>query len=375
MREPAAPAELRSIGMNRIDERARRRPPWGGWRATLLPALRRAAIVVGLGAAIDAVRLASGGAAVLGRALVGGSMGSAAGTVCVAWLAASLAVGGGAARGARGRRSRIVASVGLLMLVVVACFEALAYARRVASGALHGAPVVSFSALVAIALCATIGVVWLAVPGGDEASAREGLASASPGGAWRDRAVREARAWGLVVCAVGGLAIAFVHCFGLTDRRRSAEAIVVLGAKAHADGRPSEALAERVATGVELYRRGLAPRLIMSGGRGEEGVSEPEVMRRAAIERGVAAHAIELDERGVNTEASVREVRRRMGRDGAEVLVVSHYHHLPRVRLLGRLHGVRCVTVPADEGEQRLKGTAYYVVREVLGLALYFVRG
>ena len=50
------------------------------------------------------------------------------------------------------------------------------------------------------------------------------------------------------------------------DAARRADAIVVLGARLRADGRPSAALEERVRAGVQLWQRGLAPMLCVTGG-------------------------------------------------------------------------------------------------------------
>jgi len=66
---------------------------------------------------------------------------------------------------------------------------------------------------------------------------------------------------------VTGIAIAFVLCavifpvaqmicFGLTDYRRPADAIVVFGAGISPDGTPSLALCDRVRTGCLLYKQG-----------------------------------------------------------------------------------------------------------------------
>lgn len=170
--------------------------------------------------------------------------------------------------------------------------------------------------------------------------------------------------------------VGYIHAEGLADHRQPARVIVVFGAKVHEDGTPSEALLERVTTGVELYRQGLSKTLIVSGGIGHEGQDEAEVMKRIAVRQGVPAEDIVTDNQGTNTEASLRAVRAFLAaHGGGKALVVSHYHHLPRVRLLGRFHGVDCLTVPADEGETLLKGTPYYVTREAAALAFYFLRG
>lgn len=174
-----------------------------------------------------------------------------------------------------------------------------------------------------------------------------------------------------------GAAVMFhLHAFGLTDYRRPADAALVLGAKVYANGRPSEALAERVDTAVELYQRGLVKRLIMSGGIDPNGQSEPATMRLRALAAGVPDEAIVIDEHGNNTKASVENtavlVREHQIRS---VLAVSHYHHLARIKLLATQAGLPCYTVPADEGETMLRRTPFYVLRETAALAYYYVRG
>jgi vancomycin permeability regulator SanA len=170
--------------------------------------------------------------------------------------------------------------------------------------------------------------------------------------------------------------VLYIHAAGLADQRQPAAVILVLGAKVHEDGTPSEALAERVATGVDLYHRGYSKTLLVSGGTGREGQDEAAVMKRIALRLGVPEEAIVEDPRGNNTEASLVTARAWLAaRGGGKALVVSHYHHLPRVRLLGKLRGLECATVPADEGETLLAGTPFYVAREAAALAFYFLRG
>src|SRR5215210_7062902 len=68
----------------------------------------------------------------------------------------------------------------------------------------------------------------------------------------------------LAVALVGGYATFRVWSQGERDDRRPADAIVVLGA-AQYDGRPSPLFAARLDHAVELYRSGVAPRLILTG--------------------------------------------------------------------------------------------------------------
>ncbi|HEX2610114.1 MAG TPA: YdcF family protein, partial [Gemmatimonadales bacterium] len=74
----------------------------------------------------------------------------------------------------------------------------------------------------------------------------------------------------LVVLAAGciyTIALLMVLIVSQQDQRHSADAIVVLGA-AQYNGRPSPVLRARLDHGLELYREGLAPRIVVTGGVG-----------------------------------------------------------------------------------------------------------
>ena len=59
------------------------------------------------------------------------------------------------------------------------------------------------------------------------------------------------------------------------------DAIVVLGARIHADGRPYSLLVDRLVTAEDLWRHGKAPRIVLSGlGGGGVGDDEVAAMRR-----------------------------------------------------------------------------------------------
>lgn len=156
--------------------------------------------------------------------------------------------------------------------------------------------------------------------------------------------------------------------FGFTDYRRPADVIVVFGARAYADGSLSPSLADRVRTGCELYREGLAPRIIFSGGEGDGAIHETEAMRRAAIAWGVPAPAIALDANGVNTEATVRNT----AHAGARILAVSHFYHLPRIKMTYQRYGVDVCTVPARTSAAT--SVAYNVARESVAFWAYYLR-
>jgi vancomycin permeability regulator SanA len=168
--------------------------------------------------------------------------------------------------------------------------------------------------------------------------------------------------------------LAQMFFFGKTDYRRPADAAVVLGARVYADGRPSDALADRVRTACQLYRQGLVRRLIFSGGPGEGAVHETEAMKRMAMQLGVRAEDIWLDKAGLNTQATVRNTDPLLRQwHASRVLVVSHAYHLPRVKLAYQRGGREVFTVPARES-YLLRQMPYNMAREVAALWVYYLR-
>ena len=74
-------------------------------------------------------------------------------------------------------------------------------------------------------------------------------------------------------------------------------------------------------------------------------------MRRYALEHGVREADIFIDDNGVNTEATVRDTVPLLRRWGARrVLAVSHFYHLPRIKLAYQRAGIDVFTVPSRQG-------------------------
>lgn len=169
-----------------------------------------------------------------------------------------------------------------------------------------------------------------------------------------------------------GVLLALLLTFAATDYRRPAGCAIVLGAGVYPDGRPSLTLSDRVGEGVRLYRQGLVPHLLMTGGVDPvNGWSEPQVMRRVAIEAGVPESAIWIDEEGVSTRASARSCAARLEHEGIEsALLVSHGYHLLRAKTAFRREGLRTYTVPATE-TRRLRLEPWFVFRECVAWAYY----
>src|SRR5450755_967962 len=88
------------------------------------------------------------------------------------------------------------------------------------------------------------------------------------------------------------VSIGAVLTWALEDDARKADAIVVMGA-AQYQGKPSPVLRARLDHALALWQRGLAPRLLLTGGIGEgDTVSEAAVSRIYMMNHGVPDTAI-----------------------------------------------------------------------------------
>lgn len=157
---------------------------------------------------------------------------------------------------------------------------------------------------------------------------------------------RLAQAAVLALAAVWIISLALVIVWERLDTRTSAHAIVVLGA-AQWDGRPSPVLRARVDHAIQLWRRGLAPKLIVTGGRGQgDTTTEAAVERRYAMSHGVPASAILVEAESRSTSESLRNVAAMMDAGAREVILVSDPFHMLRLSILARRFGLRPRTSP-----------------------------
>src|SRR3954468_5737025 len=92
------------------------------------------------------------------------------------------------------------------------------------------------------------------------------------------------------------------------DTAQPAAAIVVLGAAQYV-GRTPPVLRARLDHAIDLWRRGLAPRIIFTGGFGDrDTASEAAVAQRYAIEHGIPPRVILLENAGRSTSESLQHV-------------------------------------------------------------------
>ena len=167
---------------------------------------------------------------------------------------------------------------------------------------------------------------------------------------------------------------------GYRDDSRPADAIVVLGA-AQWNGVPSPLFQRRLDHAIQLYRDGLAPVLIVTGGKGRELdiTTEAEAAKAYAIAHGVPEAAILAEDRGTNTLESLRGVEPILRDHGlhSAVLVSNRTHMLRSLRMAHDL-GIEAYgspTTTTSPAESSLVEQVEDTLHEIGGLALYFLTG
>ena len=149
------------------------------------------------------------------------------------------------------------------------------------------------------------------------------------------------------------------------------DCILVLGCGVDAQGRPKPMLHDRMTVAVELYEEGWADKLLLSGDNSGPDYNEVGAMEAFALERGVPAEALVLDNEGFNTDASIRRAVNVYGMERA--VIVTQQYHLYRALYLAGAYGLEANGVSATLRTYGPKQTVWSF-REVLARDKDFVR-
>ncbi|HMU80174.1 MAG TPA: YdcF family protein [Microthrixaceae bacterium] len=137
-----------------------------------------------------------------------------------------------------------------------------------------------------------------------------------------------------VLALVGYLVLTFVQVLSASrdDDRVRSDAIVVLGA-AQYDGTPSPVLRQRLDHALDLYRDGVAGRIVLTGGKqAGDRFTEAYAGYRYLTGRGVPGDDLLVVTDGSSTWDSLRAAERVLRREGLDrVTLVSDSYHSRRL--------------------------------------------
>jgi uncharacterized SAM-binding protein YcdF (DUF218 family) len=154
-----------------------------------------------------------------------------------------------------------------------------------------------------------------------------------------------------VATVLGGLLLALairVDTYGQVDRAEEADAMVVLGARVLPSGEAGDSLRSRTLRAVDLYRQGLAPVIIFTGGVGDNPPAEARVAAELAAQNGVPEKDRLLEEHSTSTRENAEYAARICREHGwKRVVVVSDPYHLFRAQREFERAGLVAYTSPA----------------------------
>jgi uncharacterized SAM-binding protein YcdF (DUF218 family) len=152
----------------------------------------------------------------------------------------------------------------------------------------------------------------------------------------------------LVAYAIGTALAVVSNARG--DEFKRADAIVVFGA-AEYSGRPSPIYRARLDHAYNLFQRGVAPIVIITGGAGKDPkFTEGQVGRDYLLTRGIPDHQLIAETQGEDTEQSARRVANIMRANRMKTCVsVSDGYHLFRIKSMLARQGVKVYGAPRPE--------------------------
>ena len=165
------------------------------------------------------------------------------------------------------------------------------------------------------------------------------------------------------------VAAVFVYCTipSGNTKRSHFDTIIVLGSPTNQNGTASPVGRARVLEGVREYQRGVAPTLIMTGGRAHNQYVEEEAMADFAVAQGVPSGSIVREGQAHDTiQNAYYSVQLMQARGWTSAEVVSSPSHLARASLIFERFPIEFRTHAAPDAPEmgRLYPMAAYV-REI----------
>lgn len=180
----------------------------------------------------------------------------------------------------------------------------------------------------------------------------------------------------IVAAVVALLALYVVVTFGQVwyashqDDARRAEAIVVLGA-AQFNGKPSKVLAARLDHAADLYKQGLAPLIVVTGGKQPgDTFTEAEASANYLAQHGVPGGAIERETTSSNSYDELAATARFLRERGInDVVLVSDPFHAYRINAIAHDVGLNAHVSPTRSSPVHGLDNAQALLRETVAVA------
>ena len=149
-----------------------------------------------------------------------------------------------------------------------------------------------------------------------------------------------------------------------------ADCILVLGAGLMPDETPNRMLQDRLDKGIELYKAGIAPKILLSGDNGQEEYDEVNAMKKYVMGAGIPSEDIFMDHAGFSTYESMYRAKDIFLVKRA--IIVTQRYHQYRALYTARGLGIESYGVVSEP--RTYSGQTYREIREILARDKDFVK-
>lgn len=139
------------------------------------------------------------------------------------------------------------------------------------------------------------------------------------------------------------------------------DCIIVLGAGIRRNG-PSPMLEDRLLTAIELYNKGIAPKILVSGDHEHDDYDEVNVMKNYLKEKGIPSKDIFMDHAGLSTYDSIYRAKKIFKAN--KTIIVTQKYHLYRSLYISKSIELKAYGVSANK-----QSYAFQIKRDIREIA------
>lgn len=181
----------------------------------------------------------------------------------------------------------------------------------------------------------------------------------------------------LVIVWFGNILIE-IHKVGNTDNAVKSDAILVLGA-AQYNGRPSPVFRARLDHALALYKKRLAPKVVVVGGKARgDTYTEADSGVHYLLRRGIPSSSLVAVPHGRSTYSSLRAAKNMLQpKHVRSLIIVSDRFHMYRSLEMAKSLGFRVTGSPTPDSpiDKDPAAETRYVIREALAYTAYRISG
>ena len=147
------------------------------------------------------------------------------------------------------------------------------------------------------------------------------------------------------------------------------DSIIVLGAGVKNDGTPSDILADRLETSIEVFNANVASTFVLSGDHSRDDYNEVGAMKNYILNNNIDERLIFMDHAGFSTYDTMYRAKEIFKINKA--IIVTNQYHLPRALYIARKLGIDAYGVKSDKRGYQLIDS--YKKREILAQIKDFI--